>query len=185
MRRYYRSLAREVRGLTAGLRALAAERRFERQAATRGDAGPTRVLEEAMQWLCRAQDCSTSADGGVARHYSLLDGWSSSYPETTGYIAQTFLAYHELMPDSDYRERADRMLKWLASIQSADGGFQGGMAATPSAARNKAHLVISVSPYVADPIARPDHRTDIKAAIHKAPPCPPAFDTGLSLQTNC
>jgi len=80
-----------------------------------------------MQWLCRAQDCSTSADGGVARHYSLLDGWSSSYPETTGYIAQTFLAYHELMPDSDYRERADRMLKWLASIQSADGGFQGGM----------------------------------------------------------
>ena len=54
------------------------------------DPGIDAVIEEGMAWLARAQDCSTSADGGVARHYSLLDGWSTSYPETTGYIIPTF-----------------------------------------------------------------------------------------------
>lgn len=80
-----------------------------------------------MAWLARAQDCSTSADGGVARHYSLLTGWSPSYPETTGYIVPTMLAYAKWRGDPAARQRARRMLDWLASIQFPDGGFQGGV----------------------------------------------------------
>ena len=40
--------------------------------------------ERHWDGLERAQDYSSSEDGGVARHYGLLNGWSASYPETTG-----------------------------------------------------------------------------------------------------
>ncbi|MHB1224078.1 MAG: prenyltransferase/squalene oxidase repeat-containing protein [Gemmatimonadaceae bacterium] len=85
-----------------------------------------------MDWLGTAQDRSASADGGVARHFSLVDGWSTSYPETTGYIVPTMLACAERFGDPAYAERGRRMLDWLVSIQQPDGGFQGGLiGATP------------------------------------------------------
>ena len=91
------------------------------------DPGPSRMIEEGITWLGRAQDASRTRDGGVARHYSLIEGWGSSYPETTGYIIPTLLAYGRDMGSSDPIERARRMLDWLTSIQFPEGGFQGGM----------------------------------------------------------
>jgi hypothetical protein len=89
-------------------------------------------VEAAIGWLCRAQDRSASHDGGVARHFSLLHGWSNSYPETTGYIVPTLLACAGLRQDDALRLRAKRMLDWLVSIQLPVGGFQGGtIGATP------------------------------------------------------
>ncbi|MEO7859434.1 MAG: prenyltransferase/squalene oxidase repeat-containing protein, partial [Nitrospirales bacterium] len=90
------------------------------------DPGPDRVIDEAMAWLGRAQDCSSTHDGGVARHYSLIDGWGASYPETTGYIIPTMLAYSHLKGDEVLRQRARRMLDWLLAIQLPNGGFQAG-----------------------------------------------------------
>lgn len=90
------------------------------------DAGVESSIEQGIGWLCRAQDCSTSADGGVASHFFLGRGWMTSYPETTGYIAPTVLR-HALMTDDDVqRERVRRMLDWLVSIQYESGAFQGG-----------------------------------------------------------
>jgi hypothetical protein len=40
-------------------------------------------LLAAAAWLERAQDETT--DGGVSGRYRLDSGWTSSYPETTGY----------------------------------------------------------------------------------------------------
>jgi rhamnogalacturonyl hydrolase YesR len=91
------------------------------------DPGPERVIAEGLAWLCHAQDQSKWHDGGVARHFSLIDGWSSSYPETTGYIADTLLMQGEERGDPDLVVRARRMLDWLVSIQFEDGAFQGGM----------------------------------------------------------
>ncbi|MBK1668938.1 hypothetical protein CKO28_12945 [Rhodovibrio sodomensis] len=62
----------------------------------------------------------------MARHYSLIDGWSASYPETTGYIVPTLLAVSGRLGEPEHKERARRMLDWLVGIQLADGGFQGG-----------------------------------------------------------
>ncbi len=90
------------------------------------DHGSERVLPEIMQWLCRAQDLSASRDGGVARDYSLIKGWATSYPETTGYIIPTFLDYARHTGNAEYRERALRMTDWLVRIQLPCGGFQGG-----------------------------------------------------------
>jgi len=91
------------------------------------DPGIDECIDQAVGWLCRAQDNSRSVDGGVARHYSLVDGWSSSYPETTGYIIPTILRVARLKNDESLRRRARRMLDWLVSIQFPDGGFQGGV----------------------------------------------------------
>ena len=91
------------------------------------DPGIESVIKESMGWLCRAQDNSISQDGGVARHFSLITGWSASYPETTGYIVPTMLKYAEVYHDEAVRQKAKRMLDWLVSIQLPNGGFQGGM----------------------------------------------------------
>jgi rhamnogalacturonyl hydrolase YesR len=80
-----------------------------------------------MSWLERAQDHSRTVDGGVARHYSLVTGWASSYPETTGYIVPTFIDVAQRTGNERYLDRARRMLDWLAAIQFPEGGFQGGL----------------------------------------------------------
>jgi aminoglycoside N3'-acetyltransferase len=90
------------------------------------DPGIERAVAAALKWLCRAQDMSRSNDGGVARAYSLLNGWNSSYPETTGYIIPTFMECAERNRDDALRARARRMLDWLVAIQLPGGGFQGG-----------------------------------------------------------
>jgi len=83
-------------------------------------ASPEDRLLAAEQWLCRAQDATP--DGGISYGYSIRGGWRPSYPETSGYIATTFL---RLARDRDtaYAERAQRILGWLLRIQNEDGSF--------------------------------------------------------------
>jgi hypothetical protein len=101
-------------------------------AAQNPDPGIETAINEGIAWLGRAQDFSPSADGGVASHYHLRTGWGTSYPEITGYVIPTMLAYAWRREDERARLRAKRMLDWLASIQLAEGGFQGGrMGMTP------------------------------------------------------
>src|SRR5256885_5153931 len=81
-------------------------------------------LMAATAWLCRAQD--VAPDGGVCGRYSLHTGWSSSYPETTGYIVRTFLALRDELGDAGFEERAARAVRFLLSVQLPDGAFPGG-----------------------------------------------------------
>jgi hypothetical protein len=104
-----------------------AELRCDRMGLPSQDPGIERVIDDNVAWLCRAQDHSASHDGGVARHFSLVTGWSTSYPETTGLIVPTLLAYAKLRRDEAVRRRAKRMLDWLVSLQFPAGGFQGGI----------------------------------------------------------
>jgi hypothetical protein len=102
------------------------ERQHDRAGLPDYDTEIDRAIGEAMAWLGRAQDSSSTNDGGVARHYSLIDGWGPSYPETTGYIIPTMLAYSHVKNDEVLSRRARRMLDWLRAIQLPDGGFQAG-----------------------------------------------------------
>lgn len=90
------------------------------------DAGPAAVAAAGIEWLKRSQDMSIHRDGGSARDYSLIKGWASSYPETSGYIVPTLIDYADRTQDRELSERARRMLDWLVSIQFPEGGFQGG-----------------------------------------------------------
>lgn len=99
----------------------------DRKGLPAADPGIERAVAEALGWLGRAQDRSRSQDGGVARDFSLINGWNASYPETTGYIIPTLLTCARFKGDDTLRERARRMLDWLVSIQFPEGGFQGGV----------------------------------------------------------
>ncbi|MBM3490452.1 MAG: hypothetical protein FJX68_08375 [Alphaproteobacteria bacterium] len=102
------------------------ERAADATGAFAQDPGIAPTVAAALAWLDRAQDRSASADGGVARHFSLLTGWADSYPETTGYIIPTLLECGAEAGQDELVERARRMLDWCLEIQMPDGGFQGG-----------------------------------------------------------
>jgi hypothetical protein len=127
------SLVRELGRRISNLRyqyglsmAAKAEMRREQQVEVGPEVPIEAYLAESLAWIGRAQDGSLSKDGGVARDYSLIDGWSSSYPETTGYIIPTLLREGRALGDPALVDRARRMLDWLVSIQMASGAFQGG-----------------------------------------------------------
>jgi hypothetical protein len=76
-----------------------------------------------MRWLSLAQDAT--ADDGVSYGYSVYDGWAASYPETTGYILQSFLWYHDAFGGDDIWERARRMAHWEVDVQLPEGATPG------------------------------------------------------------
>jgi len=84
-------------------------------------------LRAAIDWLCAAQDVrSGEADaGGVSAGWSFEDGWLPSYPETSGYIVETFIAAAKTLDRSDLIDRAHRIVDWELSIQHPDGAFPG------------------------------------------------------------
>jgi uncharacterized protein YyaL (SSP411 family) len=84
-------------------------------------------LAAAIDWLCRAQDARSGLpdEGGVSAGWSFEDGWLPSYPETTGYIIETFLEAARVLERPELRDRAQRMIDWELGLQLADGAFPG------------------------------------------------------------
>lgn len=80
-------------------------------------------LDEAIKWLCRAQDACNGK--GVSAAYYLEDGWDVAYPETSGYILSTLLTYSNLYSNlsgkSDLIERAIMIGDWEIEIQTPEG----------------------------------------------------------------
>lgn len=126
MRKTAKELARSVRDYLQVSSLARYEMARDRRGLPSVDCGAPVAIEAAMAWLKRAQDCSASADGGVARDFDLSRGWAVSYPESTGYIIPTFIEYGRRHGDADALARARRMLDWLVGIQFAAGGFMGG-----------------------------------------------------------
>lgn len=83
-----------------------------------------RHLQEAIEWLERAQDAGS--DRGVAYGTRFGADFDSSYPETTGYICQTFVERERATGDADLLQRAIAMGDWEISIQVPDGAVMGG-----------------------------------------------------------
>ncbi len=77
-------------------------------------------LKEAVTWLLTSQ--SNSDDNGMGS-FHLYNGWSSSYPETTGYIIPSLLNYSR---DETINSAALKAADWLINIQKESGGWQGG-----------------------------------------------------------
>lgn len=102
--------------------------RLDRKRPPAADPGPEAALAASARWIGRAQDCSASADGGIARHFGFLGGWSVSYPESSGYTVPTLIALSDRFPRDGLLDRARRVLDWLVSVQREDGAFDGGTA---------------------------------------------------------
>lgn len=81
-------------------------------------------INEAMQWLKRAQDYGS--DQGVSYGVYFGEDFDVSYPETTGYICQTFVEQEEVTGDTNLLERAMAMADWEIAIQMPEGAVMGG-----------------------------------------------------------
>jgi hypothetical protein len=80
-------------------------------------------LELAIQWLLWSQ--KNMKDGGMGTYY-IVDGWSSSYPETSGYIIPTLYEYLKFEPGKKTEIENSILVcaDWLMSIQKPSGGWQ-------------------------------------------------------------
>jgi hypothetical protein len=61
----------------------------------------------------------------VSAGWSFEDGWLLSYPETSGYLVETFVAAADVLDNVDLIRRANRIIDWELSIQNRDGSFPG------------------------------------------------------------
>ncbi len=79
-------------------------------------------LEAATHWLMRSIDvCGGRAS---SKGYRFAKGWMPPYPETSGYIIPTLLVIGYETGLNEYRDRAEAIGGWLASIQLQGGGFR-------------------------------------------------------------
>jgi uncharacterized protein YyaL (SSP411 family) len=81
-------------------------------------------LSAALDWLKRAQDAGS--DRGVSWGVKFGSDYELSYPETTGYIIQTFVRMYRRTGQREYLERAIDMGLWEAEIQMSEGAVMGG-----------------------------------------------------------
>ena len=79
------------------------------------------ALDLAIDWLCHSQDVVGSGGVGCFEMY----GWTSGYPEVTGYIIPTFWDVAQAFERPDLAERAVRMSDWELSLQRDQGGWEG------------------------------------------------------------
>lgn len=84
-------------------------------------------LKATLDWLCRAQDqrLGQKDQGGISAGWSFEDGWLPCYPETSGYIIETFLAAGKILNNPELKDRAGQVVDWELSIQNVDGSFPG------------------------------------------------------------
>ena len=94
-------------------------------------------MARSLGWLLTAQ--AATPDDGMGS-YHMVNKWTSSYPETSGYIIPTLLQYAAANNDANIREAAVKAAKWLMSIQRPSGGWQGGRVN-----ENKAEIVFNTA----------------------------------------
>src|SRR5580658_9821144 len=81
------------------------------------------MLNALLRWIIHAQ----RPDGGIAAYYSLLSGYSESYPEVTGYIVPTLYDFTRSTREGNAAFVAERATQWLLSLQMSTGAFPGGV----------------------------------------------------------
>jgi Prenyltransferase and squalene oxidase repeat len=85
------------------------------------------VLDSLLRWILNAQ----RPDGGIAAYYSLLTGYSESYPEVTGYIVPTLYEFAQAVGrEADVESAAaaaERATRWMLALQLSTGAFPGGL----------------------------------------------------------
>ena len=100
-------------------------------------------LHHGVRWLIESMKSGENAGSGT---YYFNSGWTSSYPETTGYIIPTLLRYarwEEAQWGVEARQYAFAAGQWLLEIQHDDGGWPGGYVhqARPSVVFNTGQIL--------------------------------------------
>jgi uncharacterized protein YyaL (SSP411 family) len=111
-------------------------------------------LDKAAAWLIMAQ--KANHDGGMGS-FHLINKWSASYPETTGYIVQTLINYGKKYGKQEAIDSAIKAADFLLKIQKESGGWQGGRIG-----ENKPEIVFNTGQVIRGMIAAYEHSGDKK-----------------------
>ena len=82
------------------------------------------ALDGSIDWITRS---IKHGRGGSCAYYGVWGSWSKPYPETTGYIIPTLIAYSDFADDTSFIDMAKDLGLWLLSIQSDQGYWNGGI----------------------------------------------------------
>jgi hypothetical protein len=107
--------------ISDGLRVTMEQRHLYSYAKTTRDSRET--LNLVLRWLLDAH----RPDGGIAAYYSLLTGYSESYPEVTGYSIPTLYDFAHASGDTTAVAAAERATEWLLALQMPSGAFPAGL----------------------------------------------------------
>jgi uncharacterized protein YyaL (SSP411 family) len=83
------------------------------------------LYKNTLYWLKASFD-ATNQRGSAATFSMLRGGWAKAYPETTGYIIETFLDYYDFLGEKWLLDYSKNAADWLISIQHENGAFPGG-----------------------------------------------------------
>ncbi len=79
-------------------------------------------LTASITWLQKAFEVKNKK--GVSAAFNLIESeWMVGYPETTGYIIPTFIAYSEFTGNDEFLQDAIKMGEWEISLQWENGGI--------------------------------------------------------------
>jgi uncharacterized protein YyaL (SSP411 family) len=81
------------------------------------------AMQKAVNWLLHSQSCMK--DDGFGS-YHIINKWSSSYVETSGYIVPTLMNYGIATKKDSIINKVILTADWLIKVQKNSGGWQGG-----------------------------------------------------------
>jgi hypothetical protein len=119
------------------------------------------ALNSLLRWILDAQ----RPDGGIPAHYSLLTGYSQSYPEVTGYIIPTLYEFARTSGDDKAVVGAERATRWLLSLQMPTGAFPGGLL---GGSQDEAHPSVFNSGQILQGLVRAHLETNRPEIMHAA-----------------
>lgn len=90
---------------------------------TYDEKGVERYLKEVIDWVLNAQQ-ACECGGGIPAAYTLYQGFSNPYPETSGYIITSLLASYNHFHDESYKSAAAYIADWLISRQLDNGAMR-------------------------------------------------------------
>jgi hypothetical protein len=82
-------------------------------------------IDRAVGYLLATHDAT--GRNGCSRGFTLVRGWAPAFPETTGYIIGTLLAFGDRSGRRDLVDRAREMGDWEIEVQGDDGGIMEGL----------------------------------------------------------
>jgi hypothetical protein len=126
-------------------------------------------LHHAARWLIHSIKSGATHGSGT---YYWNTGWTSGYPETTGYIIDTLVRYSKDTKapwSSEAKEASSMALHWLLSIQHEDGGWPGGYVHQnrPSVVFNTGQILRGMFNYYSH-CANEEERQKILSSVRKA-----------------
>jgi len=81
-----------------------------------------KALKNNMDWIVKSFKVNDHKGSSGTR--SIRGTWGAVYPETTGYLVPTLLAYANYFNDSKVRKLALKQYSYFKSIQNKDGSFR-------------------------------------------------------------